>query len=273
MSSKRNASSEVDCKRSHKCFSQDSVILPVVPDEIWYHIASCSPDAITWLNLTLAVPTIGRWSISNEGINVSNVLFSSTKLSTILGGLTKTLTFFKNGKIHRDGDKPAIVSEWREKWGQSMRFRRIVKFYKNGYVYREGDRPTTVGLLKDNEQDAVWWKCDTAYEIEYIDVTGEKQHKIFRYRSNGPAKVILSQFGLTITYCNDDGIGRMDENQPFSIYYSRLVKQKTSSFGRMINQSREIVDKECDYDVEAIFYELTKDVTTNDEDVVFDWSS
>ncbi len=42
--------------------------------------------------------------------------------------------FYKNGQLHRDGDKPAVI------WTDGTQ-----KFYKNGQLHRDGDKPAVIG--------------------------------------------------------------------------------------------------------------------------------
>jgi hypothetical protein len=72
--------------------------------------------------------------------------------------------WYKNGKRHRDGDKPALVSRKREEWWVNGKHHRegdlpaVVddqsKFwYKNGILHREGDLPAAV-----NGGNQIWSK-------------------------------------------------------------------------------------------------------------------
>ena len=46
-----------------------------------------------------------------------------------------TLVWFKNGQIHRDGDKPAVI------WADGT-----LVWFKNGQYHRDGDKPAQIGM-------------------------------------------------------------------------------------------------------------------------------
>lgn len=268
MFSKKNMYSEVYCERVYNRFCQGSAVLPVLVDDIWCHIASCSPDAKTWLNLALAVPKIGRWSISDRGIAVSNKLFSAVEYSGDPYGRSKRVKFRKNGKLHRDGDKPAVVWDRYEPGDQFRPIQRITDFFKNGLRYRDGDLPTSVGFFKVKENDVSWHVFSMIYTKEIMDRNENTVHIIGRDFSKGPECVLFEQRGLTLEfYKSKEPVVGSDENEPSVIFYSRLEKRKISGYGRL-NESPcfEVNDTVSVYDLEATMRELTKDIIFNDED-------
>lgn len=275
MSSKRNAStsSNIDRKRPNKRYRQHQTILPALPEEIWQHIATYSPDAETWLNLALAVPEVGRWSMSDKGLAVSNDLFSTVETSDP-SYRTKCVKFFKNGKLHRDGDKPAVVWEWQEHETHFGPNKRMVQFYKNGLTYRDGDFPTCVEFFKDNEADVSWSVSGLRYTKEFTDRNENIVRTLTRDLSKGPEIVLLSKDRLFMDFYKNNERVSNDESQPCCVSYSRLEKKKTSEY-REVNglPYLEIIDTESEYDVDAIMRELTKDVTTHGEDFIFHWNS
>lgn len=244
-----------------------TIKLPFLPDDVWHHIASCSPDVETWLNLALAIPTIGRWSMSKRGVETSTILFSSVESKMDSENRSISVTFFKNGKIHRDGDKPARVLAWRS----STLEHRTVMFYKNNLMYREGDRPATVGLYRANKESP--WHINCAVYFQGYDICQSATYaKKSRDCTLGPAKLNLFQDSLLLRYYKDDQLGRNDLRQPSEICYSRFGNRKVSTFVDDKGcKTGEVYESWCEFNMDDIWYEMTKNITTNDEDIIFDW--
>ena len=69
--------------------------------------------------------------------------------------------FWKNGKLHRDGDKPAVVGKGLRMYYQKGKLHRangkpavvsiVVEYYENGVKHREGGKPATQGGFEDPE--------------------------------------------------------------------------------------------------------------------------
>jgi hypothetical protein len=97
--------------------------------------------------------------------------------------------YYKNGIIHRDGDKPAKISKYGEYW------------YKNGIIHRDGDKPAVISQLKQE------WRVGGLLHREgdkpaVIYTTGRQEW--YRYgklhRINGPA--IINSEGDRFYYKN-----------------------------------------------------------------------
>lgn len=56
---------------------------------------------------------------------------------------------YKNGRLHRDGDKPAVIDACGRFW------------YKNGNLHRDGDKPAVI--LRDGSR--FWYKNDAYHRI------------------------------------------------------------------------------------------------------------
>jgi len=59
--------------------------------------------------------------------------------------------FWKEGRIHREGDRPAVV--WYRADGSVER----EAFYKEGQLHREGDRPAVVCYRADGSASREWF--------------------------------------------------------------------------------------------------------------------
>jgi len=80
--------------------------------------------------------------------------------------------YYKNGKLHRDGDKPAVI------WADGTKF-----YYKNGKLHRGGDKPAVIytngtkyykngELHRDGDKPAVICASGTKYYYK-----NGKQHR------------------------------------------------------------------------------------------------
>lgn len=253
MSNKRNASYRANSKRPKKRYRAS--VLPKLPDELWYHIASHSPDALTWLNLAIAVPVIGRWSMSKEGVDVSNALFSSL-YSWSNSDDKMGFKFTKNGKLHRDGDKPAIV------WEDQKQKLRYVNFYKNGKPYREDRLPTSLIFLK-NQGDVVWRLYHVSYHHGFS--------KWWYDSGEHPVDIYIQPNTFILRSSRDID---NDDKCPLIIHYSTDKKEKKIvSYRREFQPIKELYDNDCEYAINTMLDEFTKDSKPYYEDTVFDWNS
>lgn len=111
-----------------------------LPDELWLVIASHSPDATTWYNLALGVPAIGRWSMEKLGGRLTSSVLFSRVMHNVGPFLKRREIHYKNEKLHRDGDLPALINHGL-----------YIHFFKNGKRHRDGDLPARLDLMMDKE--------------------------------------------------------------------------------------------------------------------------
>lgn len=81
--------------------------------------------------------------------------------------LTEIKEWWKNGKLHRDKDQPAVIDEYGERYiknGKMYKWKKangIVTYWKNGCKHRDNDQPAVI--YPDGTKE--WW------------IHGEKVHK------------------------------------------------------------------------------------------------
>ena len=78
--------------------------------------------------------------------------------------------FFKEGKLHRDGDLPAKIGFWKD---GTVRFE---EFYKEGFQHRDGDLPAEVWYYSDGK---VWYELFYKEGLQHRD--GGLPAKIYYY--------------------------------------------------------------------------------------------
>ena len=101
-----------------------------------------------------------------------------------------TQRFYKNGELHRDGDKPAVIcANGEQHFYENGKFHRdgdkpavifasgAQRFYKNGKLHRDGDKPAIIWadgaqhfykngkLHRKNGTDAIWADGEQIYRI------------------------------------------------------------------------------------------------------------
>jgi len=128
-----------------------------------------------------------------EDANTTQFIFGNYEIRLSADGTT---TWFKNGLIHRDGDRPAIIHRFYKKW------------YRDGVIHRDGDRPAHIG-----KYDKCWYKDgrlhrDVGPAMIYHD-ENEWECAWYKYgrlhREDGPA--YITSGGLE-KWCDDGYVHR-----------------------------------------------------------------
>ena len=102
-----------------------------LPDDVWYLIASHSPDASVWYALALGIPAVGRWSCELEGKRISDSLFVDIELRLRPEISVRVMKRRKNGHLHSDGIHPA----------KTINEKDCVYYYRCGKLHRDGNLP------------------------------------------------------------------------------------------------------------------------------------
>ena len=74
-----------------------------------------------------------------------------------------TKYYYKNGKYHRDGDKPAVI------YSDGTKI-----YYKNGELHRDGDKPASI----DRYGSKSYWKNGVIYTKEQVEKMEEMRTRI-----------------------------------------------------------------------------------------------
>lgn len=128
----------------------------MLPYEIWEEIAFCEiPNALGIFNvLVRAIPKLGRKTLdfafqdyvierfklysfdkmNNRSLIMNGNLYSVYDRSSYICYIDgdKREYWHKNGEIHRDFDKPAVIGRVYKEW------------WRNGKLHRDGDKPARV---------------------------------------------------------------------------------------------------------------------------------
>lgn len=142
-----------------------------------------------------------------EKFHLNNIKYKL--LETIDTFLDDKVSFYRNGKLHRDNDLPAVIYISGEQiW------------YKNGLKHRDNDLPAIV-IKGSNHKE--WWqhgKCHRENDLPaiiYNNVTQEwRQHGKLHRENDLPA--IIRTYGEKIWYKN--GLIHRDNDLPAIMYIS-----------------------------------------------------
>ena len=120
-----------------------------------------------------------------------------------------TTRYYKNGKYHRDGDKPAVI------WSDGT-----TRYYKNGELHRDGDEPAVIyphgtkeyykngELHRDGDEPAVIWFHGTKeYWKNGVEYTKEQVEKMeeMRTRILNRIAVRCARYWYDETYRDTEG--------------------------------------------------------------------
>ena len=120
-----------------------------------------------------------------------------------------TIRYYKDGKFHRDGDKPAVI------YSDGTKF-----YYKNGKKHRDGDKPAALDLNgyeayykngerhRDGDKPAVIYSNGTKYYykngVQYTKEQVEKMEEI-RTRIVNRIAVRCARYWYDETYRDTEG--------------------------------------------------------------------
>lgn len=117
-------------------------------------------------------------------------------------------SWFQNDKLHRDGDRPAVVNANGDKW-----------WYRHGILHRGGDRPAI-----ENSNSKRWYQNDKLHRdgdrpaVEYID--GEKSwYLLGELHRDGDRPAIIEADGTKHWY----KYGNKYSHKQITDYYLRLT--------------------------------------------------
>ena len=105
------------------------------------------------------------------------------KPAFICSGGTKW--YYKNGDLHRDGDKPAIIYSYGTE-----------EYYKNGKLHRNGDKPAIIGSYGTKG----YYKNGVEYTKEQVEKMEEIRTRILNKNVKSCARYWYDQ-----TYMNPEG--------------------------------------------------------------------
>ena len=87
----------------------------------------------------------------NYAKNITNTIFIRINLARYIE-ITDHIEYFKNGKLHHNEDKPALIHA-----------DGTLKYYKNGRLHRDGDKPAVVHIDGYKE----YWKNGNFIRADY----------------------------------------------------------------------------------------------------------
>ena len=185
------------CVRTHlvsffkkKMSSSSHNALDVLPLEMWLHVAECSADA--WFRLACSLSCVARYSLHEDAqtramsrfCNSAGFLHNGAKHGMHVGGDDdddETERWYRNGKLHRDGDLPAVIRYCRwngtlahEEWwcdgvkhrddGPAVRWYREdgtnvdhEQWYRNDVKHRDDDGPAVIRYYSDGSLEYEAW--------------------------------------------------------------------------------------------------------------------
>ena len=73
-------------------------------------------------------------------------------------GSLESESFFKDDKLHREGDKPACI--YYDKDGNV----RVEYYYKNGLWHRDNDKPAAIRYYEDGDIETYYYKDGVEYK-------------------------------------------------------------------------------------------------------------
>jgi len=139
-------------------------------------------------------------------------------LKAITIGKSNGDTFhFKNGKLHREGDKPAFIgADGNKEWGKNDKLHRVgdkpavvyangsKEWWKDGKLHREGDKPAVVWADGTKQ----WFKNDKLHSVgdkpAFIDANGNKYwFKNDKRHREGDKPAVVRANGTKEWYKND----------------------------------------------------------------------
>jgi len=156
----------------------------------------------------------------NKDIDVD---FASTPTSCV------KISYKKNGQLHRDEDKPAVISRYfldtdKKKWSYY--------WYKNGSLHRDDDNPAVIvyngiktnieGLIMDDYL-SVWYKNGVKHRDNgkpaYVEKFGSQEWWVNGklHRENGPAQI----FKYSMEDISEEDVNDIDEDDLHVEIYSQ----------------------------------------------------
>jgi len=120
-----------------------------------------------------------------------------------------TKRYYKDGKLHRDGDEPAVITSSGSKY-----------YYKNGELRRDGDEPAVIQsngykeywkngkLHRDGDEPAVIWSDGTVdYYKNGVKYTKEQVEKMEEMRTRIVNKIAVrfARYWYDETYRDTEG--------------------------------------------------------------------
>lgn len=159
-------------------------------------------------------------------------------------GMDKAHKWFKNGKLHRDNDEPAVMI-----FHDPERLRKTLIWYQNGEEKRDGDKHTRfIEHWKDRNGTLSWYNKDTLVLVKTFEMIGSSfdiyQHSFddnpsqVEYYENGNRK--LEQ------WIEDNGLPRKNGPDAIEYYENGNIKHKKFLSSMSISGAKLYI--EIDYD-------------------------
>ncbi len=247
---------------------------PELPLELWVLIADQIKDSKDLLNLTLSVPLFGLYTLNettqqkmkNRFIKEYRVLTTYDKrkrteyrlpnrclhdptndipavTSYESDGITLIYKhWFKNGRPHRNGDDPAVIT-----YHFMTKIPDIKKWYKNGEHFRAGGLPYSIEYYQTGKVKAKRWKKvnNLPIEIQYYHTGSIRAEFQFLYgrhclqKLNVPAKIYYHLNGHKKEEWWYEKGTRHRENGPAVAYYYENGNPKKEEWLKMGQRHRE----------------------------------
>ncbi len=177
----------------------------------------------------------------------SETSLNTRKVRYYMSGNIMTETYLKNGRCHRDGDKPAEILYYENGNAQ------LQKWHKDGKCHRDGDKPAEIYYFKNGKvKSQMWYKNGKAHR-------GQSSWSLFESNvdSDKPAEIHYYEDGKVKSQMwYTDGKMHRDKNKPAEICYDEdgniwLEKwARDNRYHRDNGPALVITYKNCAFDLE-----------------------
>lgn len=110
-----------------------------------FHRPGCKPARIEYWPSGM-IKRVEHWVMGKRHCDSGP---ASTSYEDVTGHITETV-YYKDGKLHRDGDLPAVVQVWKD--GRTFH-----AYFKEDNLHRDGDLPGTIIFNKSGDVEVAKW--------------------------------------------------------------------------------------------------------------------
>lgn len=101
--------------------------------------------------------------------------------------------YFRDGKFHRDGDKPAVIDTiTRMTHMGEVKTNEDLKFYKNGVIHRDGDKPAVVEIKRSQFTGVKQYDSKTYVVTGRVHREGDKPAVVIKKRKADSSGSLLA---------------------------------------------------------------------------------